>query len=136
MFRLLRWLLRLMTLHIMLGGRQELYLTAAPRWQVHRTPMIGMVPPDLSQPQTAFPSYYQPEVTARPVFTDLCHADMFGVSSVRHLLFPRLLPAAWSGREDPLRHPRPRAKDAPFCFDHPQHDGAEVILSGQPSGQC
>ena len=30
--------------------------------QVHRTPMIGMVPPDLSQPQTAFPSYYQPEV--------------------------------------------------------------------------
>lgn len=31
--------------------------------QVHRTPMIGMVPPDLSQPQTAFPSYYQPEVS-------------------------------------------------------------------------
>jgi len=27
--------------------------------------MIGMVPPDLNQPQTAFPSYYQPEVRAR-----------------------------------------------------------------------
>ena len=27
--------------------------------------MIGMLPPDLSQPQTAFPSYYQPEVPAR-----------------------------------------------------------------------
>ena len=27
--------------------------------------MIGMTPPDLSQPQTAFPSYYQPEVPPR-----------------------------------------------------------------------
>lgn len=33
--------------------------------QVHKTPMIGMTPPDLSQPQTAFPSYYQPEIQAR-----------------------------------------------------------------------
>ena len=31
--------------------------------------MIGMVPPDLSQPQTAFPSYYQPEVTLHPTCT-------------------------------------------------------------------
>jgi hypothetical protein len=35
--------------------------------------MIGMVPPDLSQPQTAFPSYYQPEVNMHAI----CRCALF-----------------------------------------------------------
>lgn len=46
--------------------------------------MIGMSPPDLSQPQTAFPSYYQPEVPAR--LASRLH-NVFG----QNLALPQLL---------------------------------------------
>ena len=59
--------------------------------------MIGMVPPDLSQPQTAFPSYYQPEVSesVRPLMrAPRCRAHSGTVAQQyrEHRLHPSLLP--------------------------------------------